>query len=490
MTKEEKVFTVKQLKGWQKNPLPYIHEILHIKTWSGMRYIIDSVWNNKRTSVRASHGVSKTFSAAVIAVTFLNLFKNAIVITTGPTERQVKNLLWKEIGAIYKRCPGAVMGKTTSSPLTVHIAPEWYMVGFSTDNATSIEGYHAPNILWILDEAKGLPSWVYDSLEGSMTGGNSRVLEISTTDGADQQTAFFQHHHKERAQWKTIHLSAFDSPFVKVESFKELNPRRLKILHDYGKPVKGQEWPDELRDRIQIVDEDYIKEKADTWKRSRVDLWQTKIEGNLLNVSAHNIIPLLWVESAINAEVVNTNNTITYGLDVGAGGDPSVLVKKVDKKVEYVYDWVDANTMSTTGLVVRRVNEAPGITRVDMIGVGHGVFNRLDELGKPVIGIDSRNKPALEFEEVYLNLRSQMWFNMRDIFEAQYLHGNVISIPDDAELIEELTIVMFKTMSNGRIVVESKEELKKESRLGRSTNKADALIYACADLGSLMDEEM
>jgi len=479
MTKEEKVLSIKQLKAWQKNPLPYIHQILHIKTWSGMRYIIDSVWKNK-----------KTFSAAVIAVTFLNLFKNSIVITTAPTERQVKNLLWKEIGAIYTKRKGAVMGRTTSSPLTVHIASEWFMIGFSTDNATSIEGYHAPNILWILDEAKGLDSWVYDSLEGSMTGGNSRVLEISTTDGADQQTAFFQHHHKERAQWKTIHLSAFDSPFVRVEAFKKLSPKRLKILHDYGKPFKGQEWPDEWRERIQIVDEDYIKEKADTWKKSRIDLWQTKIEGDLLDVSAHNIIPLVWVESAINAEVTPVNNTVTYGLDVGVGGDPSVLVKKVDKRIEYVYDWVDTNTMRTTGEVVRRLNKAPGIVRIDMIGVGHGVFNRLDELGKPVIGIDSRNKPALEFEEVYLNLRSQMWFHMRDLFEAQYLHGNAISIPDDAELIEELTCVMFKTMSNGRIVVESKEDLKKESRLGRSTNKADALIYACADLRSLMDEDM
>lgn len=461
-----------------EKPLLYIEKQLNIRTWSGMRYIIDAVWNNKRTSVRAAHGVSKTFTAAVIAVTFLNLFRNSIVITTAPTERQVRDLLWKEIGGLYDSM-SMLRGTYTTSPLRVKIKPDWYMVGFSTEKQHNIEGYHAPHLLWILDEAKGLPQWVYDAVEGSLTGGTAKVLEISTTDGADQQTPFAKHHTKERTQWKTIHFSGFDSPFVNADNFKHLNPKTCQELKKYGKSFNKQEWPDELKSKIQITDEDWIKDKEITWLKTRKDLWDTKVCGELSDITMHNIIPLSWVESAINAEVTVMETVGTYGVDVGAGGDPSVVIKRLDKKVLFVYAWVDNDTMSTTGEIIRLRNDT-GIVKIDMIGVGHGPYNRLAELGVPVIGVDSRNKPSPEFELEFINLRAQMWWHLRDLFMKQYQHGNTISIPDDEEMIEELTTVAYKTASNGKIKVEDKEEVKK--RLGRSTNKADALVYCFADL--------
>ena len=475
------------LLQYRENPLKFIEGRLGIKTWSGMRYIIDTVWNNKRTSVRACHGSSKTFCAAVIAVSFLNLYPNSIVITSAPTSRQVHNLLWKEIGGIYERHGNFLKGELTE--LKVKVAPEWYMIGFSTDNAVNVEGYHAPNILWILDEAKGLPQWLYDAVEGSMTGGNAKVLEISTTDGADQQTPFYKHHTRERGEWKTIHISAFDSPFVDSNNFdlKKYNIKICEKLYEYGKPEHGYEWPLDLREKIQIVDEDFIKDKEQTWYITRKDLWTTKICGNLSAVGLMNVIPLVWVESAINAEVSITSGEITYGVDVGAGGDPSVILKKLDKRVEYIYDWVDENTMSVPGEIIARRRDN-GIVRIDMIGVGHGSFNRLAELGIPVIGIDSKGKPAMEKEAEYFNLRAQMWFDLRGLFERQFFQGNTLSIPADDELIEELTMVQYyPRRSDGKIQIEEKEDVKR--RLGRSTNKADALVYACADLRGMMNYE-
>jgi hypothetical protein len=479
------------LLKFQQEPLVFINQYLEIKTWSGMKYIIESVWNNKRTSIRSNHGISKTFTAAVIAVTFLNLFMNSIVITTAPTNRQCYDLLWKEIGALYDRFPGLV-GTATKAPLRVTASPEWYMVGFSTEKAFRIEGYHAPHILWVLDEAKGLPQWLYDAAEGSLTGGNAKILEISTTDGADQATPFYQHHHKESGQWKTIHLSAFDSPFVEKQQFEYLNNKEFNLksiickdLHKYGKPKEGSEWDQELQDKIQIVNEEWIQDKAETWRKRRPDLWNTKVCGELMDVSEHNIIPLSWVESAVNAEITTPDNISTYGVDVGRGGDPSVLVKRIDNRMMYAYQWVDDNTMSTTGEILR-VRDDLGIIKIDMIGVGAGVFQRIAELGHPVIGVDSRNKPSPEHENEFLNLRAEMWFHLRYLFYLQYTTGNIISIPDDDELTEELTAVKFKTPSDGKIKVEDKEEIRK--RLGRSPNKADAMVYCYADISYWLQE--
>ena len=79
-----------------KHPEFFIEHKLGIKLWSGMRMIIDAVKHNKRTSVRAAHALSKTKCAAAIAVTYLNLYEDAIVVTTAPGNRQIEKLLWKK----------------------------------------------------------------------------------------------------------------------------------------------------------------------------------------------------------------------------------------------------------------------------------------------------------------------------------------------------------------------------------------------------------
>jgi hypothetical protein len=97
---EQPLSTVSRLYDLQLNPDKFI-ELVGIKPWSGMNWIMESIRDNQRTSVRACHGMSKTVTAAVAAVWFLNLYNNSIVITTAPTNRQVESLLWKEIRAIY-----------------------------------------------------------------------------------------------------------------------------------------------------------------------------------------------------------------------------------------------------------------------------------------------------------------------------------------------------------------------------------------------------
>jgi len=159
-----------------QHPDFFIEHKLGIRLWSGMRMAIDAVWNNKRVSIRAAHSMSKTKCAAAIAVTYLNLHEDAIVVTTAPGTRQVEKLLWKEIREIYMRVGNQLRG--TCLQVEVKCNPESYMIGFATDNATRIEGWHSAHILFILDEAKGIPQWVYDALEGSM-GGQAKMLEIS-----------------------------------------------------------------------------------------------------------------------------------------------------------------------------------------------------------------------------------------------------------------------------------------------------------------------
>jgi len=70
-------------------------------------------------------------------------------------------------------------------------------------------------------------------------------------------------------------------------------------------------------------------------------------------------------------------------------------------------------------------------------------------------------------KEKYFNKRSEAWFMMLEWLK----YGK---IPQDDELIADLTAPRFTYASNGTYKVESKEETKK--RLGRSPDRADSAI--------------
>ena len=411
-----------------------------------------------------------TLTGSAIAVTFLNLYWPSIIITTAPTNNQVKNLLWKEIGSIYRKNTD-LRGKCNLQE--IRIDPDWYMLGFSTDKPYRMEGFHDANILWILDEAKGLEQWLFDAVEGSMTGGQARILELSTTDGADQQCSFRKHHSQERSAWNCIKFSAYDSPFVNPSKFPREKKYMNQDLFKYGRPKNKSEWPKKLQPEIQITNEPDIKEKRKMWEIKRPDLWETKVLGEFAKESEYNLIPLAWVESAINAVVDAGDGATRYGFDVARmGNDQCVLTKMTGKTVEFQDTWGKKKLSWSVGKLMAET-KLSDIINVDACGVGAGVFDDLAEQGHAAVGLDSA---ASAFDtKTYKNLRAEMWFNARAIFEEQYENGNVISIPDDDELIEDLTGIRYKPLPNGQYLMENKEEYKK--RLGRSPDKGDSFVY-------------
>jgi phage terminase large subunit len=468
---QDDIDPVKFINYYRTHWVEYIEDICGLKTWSAMRLIAESVQNNQRTSVRACHGISKTLTAAALSVTFLNLYFPSVVITTAPTGNQVKNLLWKEIGEIYARNGSFLNGKADMQQ--IRIEPDWYMLGFSTDRPDRMEGFHSPNIFWILDEAKGLEKWIYDAVEGSLTGGQARVIELSTTDGADQQCPFRQHQSEELDSWNCVKLSSYDSPFVNPAHFPEAKKYMNKDLYKYGKPLKGREWPKELEEKIQIADEATIIDKKKMWIVKRPDLWETKILGEFSTSGENNIIPLSWVQSAVEAEVDDSDTETCYGLDVARmGTDKTVLTPRVGKTVQKQEIWGKKNTMETCG-IVRSLVEDYELVKVDACGLGAGVFDRLAELLQPTIGLESA---AAAFDDKkFANLKAEMWWCAREKFEEQYENGNTLSIPNDPELIEDLTGMKYNIKSNGKIIVEDKKDFKK--RMGRSPDQGDSCVY-------------
>src|SRR3972149_8072100 len=96
-----------------------------------------------------------------------------------------------------------------------------------------------------------------------------------------------------------------------------------------------------------------------------------------------------------------------------------------------------------------------------------GVYDRLREQKVYVNGIIAGGEP--QDKEHYVNIRAEMYDNLRKRFEA-----GTISIPDDQDLIAQLSSIRFKIASDKKLQIISKEDMKRVYHL-KSPDKADSL---------------
>ena len=129
--------------------------------------------------------------------------------------------------------------------------------------------------------------------------------------------------------------------------------------------------------------------------------------------------------------------------------------------------------METAGRIAAAIHDHNPISvRVDEIGVGAGVVDRLKELDFDCIeGINVANKA--NDAKTYANLRAEIYDSLRERFEREE-----IQIPNDPDLISQLTSIRYTFTSNGQIKIEDKESLRRQGL--PSPDLVDALVLAFA----------
>src|SRR5260370_33386359 len=85
------------------DPVLFARHILGVELWDREAEILQSIRNHRRTAVKACHGVGKTFTLAEAALWWLARYPEGIVLTTSPTQREVRTHLWSEIHRAVER---------------------------------------------------------------------------------------------------------------------------------------------------------------------------------------------------------------------------------------------------------------------------------------------------------------------------------------------------------------------------------------------------
>jgi phage terminase large subunit len=458
-----------QLTDLQKaiplDPSWFLRRGMDAQPWSIQELIVQSVFDNPVTTVRSCHGIGKSWLSAKVALAFLTAYTDSYVITTAPTFRQVENIIWRDIRATYKRMTPKLGGRLFASPL-LNITDEWFAMGFAAKDPDKFQGFHAPSgyILVIVDEAAGVTEDIWVAIDAILSSGGARLLMIGNPTSLSGR--FYQSHHIDPNS-KKFHVSCFDTPnftnngIRNVEDLKNIDLDSIEVIAPH------------------LITPEWVHDKIRKWGEES-PMFQARCLGDFPSAEVNTLIPLNFIEAAATEErreelEAKQKDPLHFiGVDPARyGDDKSVITERWGGIVNKQVINGKEDTTQTAGRV-KQLKPAAGIF-VDVDGVGAGVADTLrsdkidnvvDIHGSAGVG---KNDQGLEF----VNLRARVYWELAEAFKR-----GEISIPEDGELMAQLSAIRYEVTRRG-IKIEEKSEIKKRTLV--SPDQADSLAYSYAD---------
>lgn len=201
------------------------------------------------------------------------------------------------------------------------------------------------------------------------------------------------------------------------------------------------------------------------------------------------VIPLAWVRLAVERWKAwkadggkRPEGTLYLGVDVSeGGGDLTTFAHRVGPVVTHLSDHTprmrgDMMPIGDAAIVALKTHEGQAYAIIDSVGSGAMLPSMLRREGCTALSFKAGGSTKLRDasgEFGFANLRSAAWWNAREMLNPEH---SEIALPDDPDLIQELTAPRYVVQAGARLAVESKDQIRK--RIGRSTDKADAVIQS------------
>lgn len=453
-----------------EDPVIYPQTILGHQTWWGQERMLRSIFQNRRTAVAACHASSKTFTVAESLLHWLAYYDDGVVITTAPTNRQVRNLVWREV---RKFVPQSKFGYPKPGVQTLDIAPNNYAFGMSTRSqkdelAVRFQGIHGGHVLIIIDEAPGIEADIWGAISGIRAGGKVHVVAIGNP--TIPSGPFYDIFTSKRELWNLITFDAFDMPNMKDiglnipnQPDKSVIGRKRDLMDLTEDELDDNEFPF-LNDR-RWVKEMLIEYGIDSPR------WESRVRGRFPTQSEYSVFSLSWLEDAkLREDHEDSGQRWSAGIDVAGEGDDETVCYIVDGT--RIVDFFATGAPEPRGAVVGFLNNHRrhlGKIAVDKIGIGYNFMLHIRDQGFTVEGINVGEAP--NDKEKFFNLKAELYWKARGVMEL----GTVSNMTDE-RTISQLASIRYGETPKGQIKIESKPEARK--RGVKSPDRAEAFILA------------
>lgn len=160
---------------WADDPVGFMTEALGEEPWSVQREVAEAVRDHRKTVVVGCNALGKDWAAARVAVWWAYAV-GGLAVLTGPTERQVSEVLMrKEVGRAKRA--GNLPGELYTGALRIR-GEEASILAKTASGVSDLTGFHDRRVLGIITEAQGVEPFAWEALQACATGPEDRLLAV------------------------------------------------------------------------------------------------------------------------------------------------------------------------------------------------------------------------------------------------------------------------------------------------------------------------
>lgn len=456
------MFDEEAILYYADHPVEFVEDIIGATPDEEQAKILRSVAQNQMTSVRSGHGVGKSTVEAWTVIWFMVTRPFPKIPCTAPTQHQLFDILWAEVSK-WLRHNKALADEIVWTKEKVYMKgypEEWFAVARTASKPDALQGFHADDVLYIIDEASGVDDSIFEPVLGALSTPGAKLLMCGNP--TQLSGFFYESHNKNRASYAAFHIDGRKSS---------------RVSQDFVQTI------------IRMYGEDS-------------DVFRVRVAGDFPLQEDDIFIPLPLVENSIMTEFSPRKkpDSIHIGCDVARfGDDRTVIGYKIDEKAEFYKKRQGQDTMKTADdivmlgeMLVQRYRLSPDVddpipVKVDDGGVGGGVVDRLRQM--------KRNAPEkLWWLEIYPVIFGQRIKHKHYHDSTTYMMSVVkkllqpydedghkkpveLILPDDDDLVAQLSGRKYGLTETSKIKVESKDAMKKRGR--PSPDEADCVLLLC-----------
>lgn len=440
---------------WRKNPVIFAKQALGFEPDEWQLEALNDVRDNPQVAIRSGQGVGKTSIEAIIILWYLVCFPNAKVICTAPTMQQLNDVLWAEVAKWLNASKiKSILKWTKTKVYMIGNEERWFATARTATKPENMQGFHEDYMLFVVDEASGIDDNIMEAILGTLTGEHNKIIMMANP--TKTSGIFYDAFHKDRSDWKTRKVSSLESSRTNKKNIE-------RLIRRYG--------PESDVVRVRVYG-DFPLGEPNAW------------------------IALSAVEAAINRELpgeyelinskenlydIPSHAPIDLGLDVARfGDDETVLATRLGAICLPLKSFQGQDLMKTVGMAIKEANNLHELypshnirIKLDDTGVGGGVTDRLKEIiyeedleWLSVHPINFASKGNKDYDGII----SLMYGKFKDDFIKS------IILPNDDDLMGQLSIRRYSLSSKGKVLIERKKEMKKRGL--PSPDRAEAVIMA------------
>lgn len=456
------------------DPVGWVETVLGERPTTYQKDILGSLVDNRRTAVPSCHGPGKSWIASRAIAWWIDTHPvhQTRVVWTAPSWDQVDNVIGGELRELYAAHPE--LGQEIDG--ACQIRKDGVRVGRGRKPADhdkhGIQGTHRRWVLAIGDEACGLVENITNGLKAITTGEDCRELLIGNPDDPSMP---FEKCCRPGSGYHVIRINALYTPNFTRERVAEY-PDVAALMEELGVPY-SEEWvPDPVR--ASLVSPKWVSDAIRDWGRGGT-VFAAKVLGQFPAVSKDTLITPAMIRRAYEVELAGMKRG-QFGADIARyGSDYSVVYRNRGGVVRFKWRAGQQSTDTTTGELRMLMDLDRGVPMVmDSVGVGGPVFDFLLADEYPVVPFDGGSQ-AMDPAR-FVDARSELYFTAREMFMRDLIDLDPAD-PHAETLANELQEHRFFFTRDGRIRVESKDELRKAKRLGHSPDFSDAFVYSLVD---------